>query len=162
MRVFTSWLIANLEIASIFILLPFMWCALKAYPEALENASMFVKLFVCSAGAIMLGGTPSKSFFMDLVNLLLTVCGVFAILSMGLENFLPNHAITIGVVAFIPSVMVAVFTARNFYDVISLRAIYSSSNASLFEVNALYTFSRFCVAFHLFAYIASILMIMWV
>ena len=52
----------------------------------------------------------------------------------------------------------AVFAVSNFYELVSLRWIYSNSNASKFEISATYGFSRFALGFHLGVYAAGLLL----
>ena len=135
MKTLLSWLIANLEIASIFILLPFLWLFIKNH-QLLDNGFEPWQLLLLGSLLIaFLGGNPTKSIFGDLLNIILTIVGSFILLgvaetSSSLNSI--NILIIMGVSGIAVGIASAVFAVSNFYELVSLRWIYSNSNASKF------------------------------
>lgn len=165
MRVLLSWLIANLEIASIFILLPFITIAVNVNPDLLADhlslESTGAKVFSLLAISVMFGGFPSEGFISDLLALVMSVLGALCFLGMNCtESLFMTHLVMCGVAGLAMGIATAIYAAANFYDVVSLRWIFANSAANKFAVSTAYSFSRFCAGFHLGVYLyGSIILI---
>ena len=59
------------------------------------------------------------------------------------------------------AISVAIFTAMNMNEVIDMRMLFTSSNAEMFEITALYTFDRFIATLHIGAMITLFCDVMW-
>lgn len=160
MKTFLSWLIANLEIAGVFILLPFQWLFIQNHHLDAENETWKLMLL----GSILiafLGSNPTKSVSGDLLNMILTTAGGIILAILALNSY-PDAPLTpfiiIGVAGLAVGIATAVFAVSNFYELVSLRWIYSNSNATKFEVSATYGFSRFAIGFHLGVFAAALLL----
>lgn len=76
MRTFLSWLIANLEIAGVFILLPFQWLFIHNNPATIpSDLPMWALMTVATMFILFLGSNPTESIFGDLLNIILTLLG---------------------------------------------------------------------------------------
>lgn len=159
MKTFLSWLIANLEIAGVFILLPFQWLFIQNH-HLDAGMDTWKAMALGSLLIAFLGANPTKSVSGDLLNIILTIGGGI-LLAIAALNGYPDAPlipfIIIGVTGLAVGIATAVFAVANFYELVSLRWIYSNSNASKFEISATYGFSRFAIGFHLGVYAAGLL-----
>lgn len=160
MKTFLSWLIANLEIACVFILLPFQWMFIQNH-HLDAGMDMWKAMALGSLSIAFLGSNPTKSVSGDLLNIILTIGGGI-LLAIAALNGYPDAPLTpfiiIGVTGLAVGIATAVYAVSNFYELVSLRWIYSNSNATKFEVSATYGFSRFAIGFHLGVYAAGLLL----
>lgn len=157
MRIFYSWLIANLEIASAIIFLPIIYAIFQNHPEIYAGKSMTVKLIGGSLLVAAAGGAPwTTGIANDIINLFATALGVLGCLAK--FDYTYNTMWWCLGIGFVFAVVVAVFSARNFYDVVSLRWLYANSCAAKFEASALYSFGRFSAAFHLGALFPTLIL----
>ncbi len=148
MRVFNSWLVANLEVMTYVVMTVLIYKILEAYPESFLSTNgypHFLTAIVLGFGVLFLGA-PTTSFFGDIWGVVLSFIGsvgVFIEFGYSLRAYIP--CLVVGAVF---GIFVATFSWRNFYDVVSLRWLYVNSDAAIFEANALYSFSRFRAAFN--------------
>ncbi len=158
MKVLISWLIANLEIVSVIILAPFVWMCLSNNPgDDSSDTSMWVSVLIMTFFVTCFGGMPTRGFAADIFGLVLTCVGVFAFIGMYVVEHLLDVLIGAGITGLVAGSAMAVYAVINFYDVVSLRWIYSTSSATKFEASIMYGFSRFCIGFHLGAFAYTLL-----
>ena len=153
MRVFISWLIANLEIVGAIILLPFIWYFISNHTidPAFQAKPMWIRLALASLIIAFMGSSPTEGTLGDVINLCMSIAGAGVIILM-LSHGSIGQLVIGGIIGTVCGIATAVFTANNFYDLVSLRWLYSNSATAKFEASALYSFSRFCIAFHIGAY----------
>ncbi len=156
MRTALSWLIANLEIASVIILMPFIIMALNVHPEAAlikdTDHPMLMNLLAVSL-LIAFTGTPTSKVVGDVFTLALSTLGAVCVMGALSDSISDMGLIMFAVCSLGFGIAVAVFAVSNFYDVVSMRWLFSNSAATKYEVSMSYGFSRFCMGYHLGAYI---------
>lgn len=158
MKTLNCWLIANIGIigAIAFILTFGIGVGMTGkMPEILpaSDKSPWLIGSLLSLGVYGFGGGyPAKNFVGDLFNLVLLGLGAFLCYA-----FFNISGIAVAAVGLIGGILCAIYTAANFYEVVSVRMIYASSNTALFETNILYTFNRFIACAHAIFYEAMLI-----
>lgn len=156
MKTLISWLIANVEVIStIILLIIFEVYIFTAEITSISADDMGTLAFGGALGIVLtkslIGGVPSKNTIGDVVNLFVTAVAYILIWVITADEgqyhafFTPS--ISVLVISIILAVVVAVFTARSFYEVVSRRMLYVNSNVSMFEIAGTYTFNRFVATF---------------
>lgn len=156
-----SWLIANIEIATVVILIPFILMALHVHPEAaLVKDSDHPLLMNVIAISLLIAVTapPTKNLISDIISLILSGFGTLIVMGALMDSISDTELIMFAVVSLVAGIAIAVFAVSNFYDIVSLRWLYSNSDATKFEVSASYGISRFCMGTRLAAYIFAFIL----
>ena len=162
MRVFMSWLIANLETLAVILVSILIYSLLEDgfSSEFFANSKLPNSLTAILVGGILVGLTEiTDSIIGRLVGFLISIfvsLGIFINCGFSLHAFIPCL-----IVSFVVGIYVAVYAWRNFYDVVSLRWLYANSDAAIFESTLLYSISRFVVGVNmgLFVYTFSAILI---
>lgn len=156
MRTLLSWLIANLELASVIIFVPFIIMALKVHPEAalIKDTDNFMLMNVIAASLLIaVTAAPTSGVVGDLFALVLGAVGAVCVMGALSDSISDMGLIMFAVCSLAFGIVIAVYAVSNFYDVVSLRWLYANSDATKFEVSMAYGFSRFCNGTRLGAYI---------
>lgn len=149
MRTFLAWLIANIEGATTLVVTAAYEIFVLTSPDLADDRATLatVGAIVLLMAKSLIGGIPSKNTLTDVVNLaLLAVIVILVFMATAqIESFkhLMPLAICTCCIALPLAVLVTAFTVRNFYEVVSRRMLYASSNVDMFEVKWMYTFNRF-------------------
>lgn len=152
MRTLLSWLIANIEVFTVVVLIViFETYLFTANITIISVEDKGTLAFGGALGIVMtkavIGGVPTKNTIGDLVNLAVIIL-VYILIWIITSDDNMYHAfyapsISVLCVSLVSAAVVAVFTFKNFGEVVSRRMLYINSNASLFDIAAKYTFNRF-------------------
>lgn len=156
MKTLLSWLIANIEVfTTVVLVIVFEVYVFTAGAAAVAADDQWMLAVGGAMGIVaaktVIGGVPTKNTVGDVVNLCVIV--VVYILTWVITSddgeFHAFYAPSVSVlcVSLAVAAVVAVFTFRNFDEVVSRRMLYANSNASLFGIATMYTFNRFVATF---------------
>lgn len=149
MKTFLAWLIANIESATTLIVVVAYELFVLSSPELADDRATLatVGVIILVMAKSLMGGIPSKNTIADIVNLVILVIIATLIIMGTAQTDRFGHLMPLAVctccISLPLAVSVAIFTARNFMEVVSRRMLYHSSNVNLFEVKWMYTFNRF-------------------
>lgn len=152
MRVFFSWLIANLEIAMFIAFIPLIYFVVDAHPDIFNpdgTKSVAERVFIGSVLILIAGGVPNTKVIYDIICLVFSYIGAICIVIECSDSISDVQLIAILASGLLAATVIGVYAWRNFYDMVSLRWLFSNSNATKFEVSFSYAVSRFCLGFHL-------------
>lgn len=156
MKTLLSWLIANIEVVTVIVLIAVF--ETYVFTANITTISADDKGMLAFGGALgiamtktVVGGVPTKNTIGDLVNLGVVVL-VYILIWVITSDESAYHAfyassISVLCVSLVLAAIAAVFTFKNFGEVVSRRMLYINSNASLFDIAAKYTFNRFVATF---------------
>ena len=156
MKTLLAWLIANIEaFTTVLLLVIFEVYIFTANIATISSDDMGMLAVGGALGIVaaktLMGGVPTKNTIGDVVNLCIVIVA-YAIIWLitsdddMYDNFYPP-LITILCMSLVIAVIVAIFTFRNFNEVVSRRILFINSNVSLFEIAGMYTFNRFVATF---------------
>ena len=158
MRVFISWLIANLEMAVAIAFVPLIYLAAEAHPNFFNldgDKSLGMRVLIGSALIFIAGGFPNSKLIYDIICLIISYIGAVAIFGEIQPDISSGQLIAVLTSGLVAASIIGTYAWRNFYDIVSLRWLFNNSDATKFEVSFSYAISRFCVGFHFgtFAYV---------
>lgn len=171
MKTLLSWLIANIEVVTVIVLIAVF--EMYVFTANITTISADDKGMLAFGGALgiamtktVVGGVPTKNTIGDLVNLCVVVL-VYILIWIITSDESAYHAfytssISVLYVSLVLATIAAVFTFKNFGEVVSRRMLYINSNASLFDIAAKYTLNRFVATFSSASNFGLILALMFI
>ena len=162
MRVFLSWLIANLEVAMLIAFTPLIYLAVEAHPDLGffnpdGTKSIAEQVLIGSILIFIAGGVPNTKVIYDIICLVLSDIGSIIIIGEITNEVSNGQMIAVLASGLVAASVIGGFAWRNFYDVVSMRWLFNNSAAVKFEVSFSYAVSRFCLGFHLGAFSYTLL-----
>lgn len=155
---FKSWLVSNIEIflgILLAILSYFLFKQLDADFDAdfavqFTGLAVFVYLAVCGFASMAFSGT----LIFGLIGLAIPVVAImFATDSP--EYTGAASIVTVGsIIGYVVSIIVAVFSYKNFYDIVDSRWLFRTSDKDIFAEQWKYALNRFCVTIGFFDVLA--------
>jgi len=159
MKVFISWLIANLEVAVCSLLAIVFGLLTQFGLTSIEPGERIGFTLIVIGAAAFPGGLTGRNFMGGFIIFLLCIAGYiygwYSIESGLLESdgiTYMRYILGSGIIAFILAVTVGIYTASNMDDVVSYRMLYQNSNVEMFDMTLLYTLNRFMAAFVYFSW----------
>lgn len=156
MKTLLAWLIANIEaFTTVLLLVIFEVYIFTANIATISSDDMGMLAVGGALGIVaaktLMGGVPTKNTIGDVVNLCIVIVAYAIIWLITSDDDIYHNfyapSITILCMSLVIAVIVAIFTFRNFNEVVSRRILFINSNVSLFEIAGMYTFNRFVATF---------------
>ena len=159
MTTFLAWLIANIKtpfyILMIIIYEILLWTGTIPCDNILKYSYLGV-VALLAVGAFG-GGLPVNSIWGNIYNILAIIAAYIVAIVFKWNSVFLWGAIPVLIIA----ISVAIFTATNMDEIVDMRMLFTSSNAEMFEITALYTFDRFIATLHIGAMITLFCDVMW-